>query len=146
MKSFRLKDDQGEPPGGGRNETRDFRSERRTNQTHASTTDPDALLYRQSPGMEAKLGFLGHVRMENRNGLVVDAELTRTSGPAERLAALAMLDRLPTVGSATLGADQGFDAKDFVAERRERRVIPHVAPHTSGRRSAIDRRTTRPPG
>ena len=93
--------------------------------------------------MEARPCFLGHVLMENRNGLVVDAELTRASGHAERLAALAVLDRLPTVGRATLGADKGFDAKEFVAELRERRVTPHIARNTSGRSSAIDGRTTR---
>jgi hypothetical protein len=84
--------------------------------------------------------------MENRHGLVVDAELTRASGHAERLAALAMLDRLPTAGPATLGADRGFDAADFVMELRERWVTPHVAQNTSGRRSAIDGRTTRHEG
>jgi hypothetical protein len=83
--------------------------------------------------------------MENRHGLVVDAELTRASGHAERLAALAMLDRLPTLGPMTLAADRGFDARDFVMELRERRVTPHIAQNTSGRRSAIDGRTTRHP-
>lgn len=112
----------------------------------ASTTDPDALLYRKGPGMEARLCFVGHVPMENRHGLGVDAELTRASGHAERLAALAMLDRLPTVGPMTLAADRGFDARDFVIELRERRVTPHIAQNTSGRRSAIDLRTTRHPG
>jgi hypothetical protein len=96
--------------------------------------------------MEARLCFLGHVLMENRNGLLVDAELTRASGHAERLAALAMLDRLPTTGQATLGADKGFDAESFVLELRERRVTPHLAQNTSGRRSAIDGRTTRHAG
>jgi hypothetical protein len=96
--------------------------------------------------MEAKLCFLGHVLMENRHGLVVDAELTRASGHAERLAALAMLDRLPTAGPATLGADRGFDAESFVLELRERRVTPHIARNTSGRASAIDGRTIRHPG
>ena len=146
LKSFRPKDDGDAPPGGGRNGSRDFRGERRSNASHASTTDPDALLYRRGPGMEARLCFVGHVLMENRSGLVVDAELTRASGHAERLAALAMLDRLPTVGPATLGADRGFDAKDFVMELRERQVTPHIAQNTSGRRSAIDGRTTRHPG
>ena len=146
LKSFRPKDDGDAPPGGGRNGSRDFRGERRSNASHASTTDPDALLYRRGPGMEARLCFVGHVLMENRSGLVVDAELTRASGHAERLAALAMLDRLPTVGPATLGADRGLDAKDFVMELRERQVTPHIAQNTSGRRSAIDGRTTRHPG
>jgi hypothetical protein len=130
----------------GANPSRDFRGERRSNATHGSTTDPDALLYRKGPGMEARLCFVGHVLMENRSGLVVDAELTRASGHAERLAALAMLDRLPTAGPATLGADRGFDAGDFVRELRERRVTPHIAQNTSGRRSAIDGRTTRHQG
>src|SRR4030095_14931489 len=94
MKSFRPKDGDGTPPtDGGRKPSRDFRGERRSNATHGSTTDPDALLYRKGPGMEARLCFVGHVLMENRSGLVVDAELTRASGHAERLAALAMLDR-----------------------------------------------------
>ena len=91
MKSFRPKDGSGEPTTGGKNGSRDFHGERRSNHTHASTTDPDALLYRKGPGMEAKLCFLGHVLMENRNGLLVDAELTRASGHAERLASLAMV-------------------------------------------------------
>jgi hypothetical protein len=92
--------------------------------------------------MEARLCFVGHVLMENRS----DAELTRASGHAERLAALAMLDRLPTVSPITLAADRGFDAQDFVMELRGRRVTPHIAQNTSGRRSAIDGRTTRHPG
>jgi transposase len=146
LKSFRAKDGSGERPTSGKNGTRNFRGERRTNETHTSTTDPDALLYRKGPGMEARLCFLGHVLMENRNGLLVDAELTRASGHAERLAALAMLDRLPTTGQATLGADKGFDAESFVLELRERRVTPHLAQNTSGRRSAIDGRTTRHAG
>jgi transposase len=146
MKSFRPKGGDGEPPeGGGRNGSRDFRGERRCNETHASTTDPDARLYRKGPGMEAKLGFLGHVLMENRSGMLVDDELTRASGHAERLAALAMVDCLPTRGR-TLGADRGYDAKDFVAELRDRWITPHVAQNTSGRRSAIDGRTTRHAG
>jgi transposase len=148
MKSFRPKEGDDTPPtdGGGRNPGRDFRGERRSNASHGSTTDPDALLYRKGPGMEARLCFVGHVLMENRHGLVVDAELTRASGHAERLAALAMLDRLPSAGPATVGADRGFDAKDFVMELRERQVTPHIAQNTSGRRSAIDARTTRHEG
>jgi transposase len=148
MKSFRPKDDPSEPPppGGDRNRSRDFHGERRANDSHASTTDSDARLYRKGPGQEAKLCFVGHVLMENRHGLVVDAELTRASGHAERLAALAMLDRLPTVSPITLAADRGFDARDFVTELRARRVTPHIAQNTSGRRSAIDGRTTRHPG
>jgi transposase len=146
MKSFRPIDGPDDRPRGGRNGTRDFHGERRTNDSHASTTDPDARLYRKGPGQEAKLCFVGHVLMENRHGLVVDAELTRAFGHAERLAALAMLDRLPTMGPVTLAADRGFDARDFVMELRERRITPHIAQNTSGRRSSIDGRTTRHPG
>ena len=152
MKSFRPKDEagaDGPPPvePGGRNAEVDFRGEKRTNATHASTTDPDALLYRKSPGTGAKLCFIGHVLMENRNGLVVDAEMTRVSGHAERLAALEMVDGVAVEGRRiTLGADKGYDARDFVEELRERNVTPHVAQNLSGRRSAIDRRTTRHPG
>jgi hypothetical protein len=148
MKSFRPKEGDGTPPtdGGGRNPSRDFRGARRSNASHGSTTDPDALLYRKGPGMEARLCFVGHVLMENRHRLVVDAELTRASGHAERLAALAMLDRLPTAGPATVGADRGFDAKDFVMELRARQVTPHIAQNTSGCRSAIDGRDHPPRG
>ena len=152
MKSFRPKDEAGadEPPPvepGGHNAEVDFRGEKRTNATHASTTDPDALLYRKSPGTGAKLCFIGHVLMENRNGLVVDAEMTRVSGHAERLAALEMVEGVAVEGRRiTLGADKGYDARDFVEELRERNVTPHVAQNLSGRRSAIDRRTTRHPG
>jgi transposase len=146
LKSFRPRDGSGAPPSGGKNGSRDFRDERRSNATHASATDPDALLYRKGPGMEARLCFLAHMLMENRNGLIVDAELTRASGHAERLAALAMIDRLPTVSPATLGADRGFDAQDFVLELRQRLITPHIAQNLSGRRSAIDGRTTRHPG
>jgi transposase len=135
------------PEGGGRNVPADFKGEKRSNQTHRSTTDPDARLYRKGPGMEAKLCFIGHALMENRSGLVVDARLTRVSGHAERLAALEMIapfaDRPRAI---TLGADRGYDAADFVEELRTKNIRPHVARNTSGRRSAIDRRTTRHPG
>ena len=149
MKSFRPKEppDAEGPEGGGRNTPADFRGEKRSNQTHRSTTDPDARLYRKGPGMEARLCFIGHGLMENRSGLIVDARLTRVSGHAERLAALDMIagfaDRPRAV---TLGADKGYDAADFVEELRTINVRPHVARNTSGRRSAIDRRTTRHPG
>src|SRR6476661_6074817 len=122
MKSFRPKgegDTDDPASGGGRNLEVDFKGEKRSNETHESTTDPEARLYRKGAGMEAKLCFIGHALMENRSGLVIDAELTRASGHAERLAALAMLDRLPTIGRVTLGADKGFDTQDFVAELRE---------------------------
>jgi transposase len=151
MKSFNPK----EPPAngggdggsGGRNAPADFRGEKRSNQTHCSTTDPDARLYRKGPGMEAKLCFIGHGLMENRSGLIVDARLTRVSGHAERLAALDMIEGFGDRPRAiTLGADKGYDAADFVEELRTINVRPHVARNTSGRRSAIDRRTTRHPG
>jgi hypothetical protein len=119
----------------------------RSNQTHRSTTDPDARLYRKGPGMEAKLCFIGHGLMENRSGLIVDSRLTRVSGHAERLAALDMIEGVADRPRAvTLGADKGYDAADFVEELRTLNVRPHVARNTSGRHSAIDRRTTRHPG
>ncbi len=154
MKSFRHKEppDAGGMPedgkiGGGRNAPADFRGEKRSNETHRSTTDPDARLYRKGPGMEAKLCFIGHGLMENRSGLIVDARLTRVSGHAERLAALAMIEGFADRPRAvTLGADKGYDAADFIEELRTINVRPHIARNTSGRRSAIDRRTTRHPG
>ena len=134
----------GEPTGGGRNAPADFKGEKRSNETHRSTTDPDAKLYRKGPGMEAKLCFIGHGLMENRSGLLVDARLTRVSGHAERLAALDMIQHQADRPRAiTLGADKGYDAADFVEELRTMNVRPHVAQNTSGRSSAIDRRTTR---
>jgi len=149
MKSFKPKQPPagGDSGGGGRNAPADFRGEKRSNQTHGSTTDPDARLYRKGPGMEAKLCFIGHGLMENRSGLIVDARLTRVSGHAERLAALDMIDGFADRPRAvTLGADKGYDAADFVEELRTINVRPHVARNTSGRRSAIDGRTTRHPG
>jgi transposase len=149
MKSFKPKDPPpGDPPTeGGRNAPADFRGEKRSNETHASTTDPDARLYRKGPGMEAKLCYIGHGLMENRSGLIVDARLTLVSGHAERLAALDMIQHHADRPCAiTLGADRGYDTADFVEELRTMNVRPHVAQNTSGRRSAIDRRTTRHPG
>jgi transposase len=145
MKSFKPKDPpDGGDPGGGRNAPVDFKGQKRSNETHRSTTDPDARLYRKGPGMEAKLCFIGHGLMENRSGLVVDARLTRVSGHAEQLAALDMIERCANRPKAiTLGADKGYDAADFVEELRTLNVRPHVARNTSGRRSAIDGRTTR---
>src|SRR5712672_1449537 len=149
MKSFKPNEppDAGGTGGGGRNAPTDFRGEKRSNQTHRSTTDPDARLYRRGPGMEAKLCFIGHGLTENRCGLMVDARLIRVSGHAERLAALDMIEpRADRPRAITLGADRGYDAADFVEELRTRNVRPHVAQNKSGRRSAIDRRTTRHPG
>ena len=152
MKSFRPKDGSGEPPGPGRNGERDFRCEKRSNETHASTTDPDARLYRKSAGQESRLCYLGHALMENRNGLVVDASLTHATGTAERAAALAMLDRRPRRHRITLGADKLFDVEAFVGDLRARQVTPHIAINGAVsktgkvRKTALDGRTTRHAG
>jgi transposase len=149
MKSFKPKDppEGGDAEGGGRNASVDFKGQKRSNETHRSTTDPDAMLYRKGPGMEAKLCFIGHGLMENRSGLIVDARLTRVSGHAERLAALDMIERFADRPVAiTLAADKSYDAADFVEELRTMNVRPHVAQNMNGRRSAIDKRTTRHPG
>jgi transposase len=147
LKSFRPKDGSDEPPAAGRNAERDFHGEARTNDTHASTTDEDAKLFRKGRGKEAKLCFIGHALMENRNGLVVGAVATKASGHAERLAALHLME--PHGGRATavtLGADKAYDTADFVMECREAGITPHLAQNTAGRRSAIDGRTTRHAG
>ena len=146
MKSFKPRHDgSGEPPSaGGRNSEADFHGEKRSNETHASTTDPDARLYRKGQGKEAKLCFIGHGLMENRSALLVDTCLTPAGGHAERAAALHMIEphaERPT--AITLGADKAFDAEDFVNELRTMKVTPHVAQNISHRRSAIDGRTTR---
>jgi IS5 family transposase len=146
MKSFRPKDGSGEPPTPGRNGERDFHGEKRSNETHASVTDPDARLYRKGPGQPAKLAYLGHVLMENRHALVADARLTLATGTAEREAALEMVAARPGNHRITLGADKAYDVAEFVADLREYNVTPHVAQNTANRRSAIDRRTTRHPG
>jgi transposase len=144
MKSVRPKDDDSGPPGGGgKNRDIDYRGEKRRNETHASTTDPEAQLMRKGLGKETKLSYMGHVLMENRNGLVVDVMLTQATGKAEREAALRMLERLPRRKKRrTLGADKGYDSRDFVRDVRHQNVTPHVAQNESGRRSAIDGRTT----
>ena len=146
MKSFRPKDGSGEPPAPGRNGERKFHCGKRSNETHASTTDPDARLYKKSPGASATLCYMGHVVMENRNGLVVAAEMTQASGTGEREAAIAMVEDLPGSQRITLAADKAYDTADFVAEMRRLGVTPHVTQNTKGRRSAIDGRTTRHPG
>ena len=150
MKSFQPMDGSGTPPETpdrpGRNGERDFRGEKRSNETHRSTTDPQAQLYRKSDGQPAKLAWLGHVLMENRNGLIVDAELTQATGWAERAAALAMIETAAPGGGVTLGADKAYDAASHVANLRAQGVTPHVAQNTSRRRSAIDGRTTRHAG
>jgi transposase len=134
------------PPDDPGNPSLDFHGERRTNATHASTTDPEAHLYKKAKGQEAKLAYLGHVLMENRHGLVVDTRVTQATGTAEREAALAMAEAIPGQQRVTLGADKNYDTRDCVRELRGLRVTPHVAQNTSGRSSAIDGRTTRHPG
>jgi IS5 family transposase len=138
-------------PTGPRNMGRNFRGERRSNQTHTSTTDPDARLFRKAAGQASQLAYMGHVLTENRYGLVVDVRTTRAHGRAERMAALDMLEAQGERRWRTLGADKGYDTKDFVAELREQGVTPHVARNVietpkKRRRSAIDERTTRHPG
>ena len=150
MKSFKPKDPEppdGQEPPPGRNGEISFRGERRSNETHASTTDPEARLYRKGDGKEAKLCFMGHALMESRHGLIVDACVTLADGHAERVAALAMIEkRADRPTRITLGTDKGYDAEDFVNELRAMNVTPHVAQNTSGRRSAIDGRVTRHEG
>jgi transposase len=146
LKSFKPKDgsDDEPPASGGRNAEADFHGEKRRNETHASTTDPDARLYKKGAGKEAKLCFIGHGLMENRHGLMVDACLTRADGHAERVAALHMMEpHADRPRAVTLGADKAYDAEDFVNELRAMKVTPHVAQSTNGRRSAIDGRTAR---
>ncbi len=139
QKSFRPKDEPPKPGGGAREV--DFHGEKRHNQTHQSTTDPDARLYRKSKGSEAKLSYLGHVLMENRSGLLIRTMVTEANGTAERDAALLMAEKIPGSKRVTLGADKNYDTRDFVRELRRMNVTPHVAQNTSNRSSAIDRRT-----
>jgi transposase len=146
QKSVRRKDgnDDDYPDGVGRNAGRNFQGEKRSNETHQSRTDPDALLARKGNTHPARPSYAGHLLMENRNGLIVAAELTPATGTAEREAALELTEVLKD--GATVGADKGYDVAAFVTELRERRITPHVAQNTSNRRSAIDGRTTRHPG
>ena len=146
-KSFVPKDGPNEPPqagDGGRNAQADWRGKKRSNDTHASTTDADARLYRKSDNTPAVLGYLGHILMENRSGLVVGAVVSHADGRAEREQALRLIERTPGRHAKTLGADKAYDTREFVAACRERNVTPHVARHErrwGGR--AIDGRTTR---
>ena len=144
MKSFRPKDDQDPPSSGGRNSEVNFKGEKRKNETHRSTTDPDARLLKKGKGKEAKLCFMGHALMENRSGLVVDSRLTHATGTAERDAALEMIEDVPGTQQITLGADRGYDVASFVKDLRQLRATPHVAQKTKG--TAIDKRTTRHAG
>jgi transposase len=147
MKSFRRKDGADEPPTGpGRNAERNFHGERRSNDTHASTTDPDARLYRKSKGQPARLCYMGHLLIENRHGLIVDTRTTHATGRAEREAAEDMIAAKPRTRRCSLGADKAYDTAEHVARLRALGVTPHVAQNTAGRRSAIDGRTTRHPG
>jgi transposase len=148
-KSFRPKDEPPSPPGGASNPAVDFRGTARTNDTHASRTDPDARLYKKSAGTEARLCYLGHALMENRSGLIVGATVTHASGTAERAAALGLLRRQRRRrGRRTVGGDKLFDTRGFVDDTRAAGFTPHVAQTTEtvSRYSAIDARTTRHPG
>ena len=144
LKSFQRKDaPAGPPPDDPGNPTIDFHGERRSNETHASTTDPEARLFRKGKGHESKLCHQGHVLMENRHGLAVDGVVTPPTGTAERETAVELISRVPSHGRVTLGADKGYDTREFVAVLREMAVTPHVTQNTTNRTSAIDDRTTR---
>jgi transposase len=148
-KSFQPKQGKSLPPSDDdpSNPTMDFRGEKRSNQTHASKTDPEALLARKGQGKESKLSYTGNLLMENRNGLIVDAEVFQSKGTAERDAALIMLERLPGTQPVTVGGDKGFDTRGFVEECRNVRATPQVAQnHARPGGSAIDGRTTRHTG
>jgi transposase len=149
-KSFRPKngDDDQTPSGPGRNAQANWKGKPRTNDTHESTTDPDARLYRKSHNTASVLCYQGHVLMENRSGLVVGAVVTHADGKGERAAALAMLDTIPGEHRKTLGADKAYDTKDFVAACRERNITPHIAVYDNRAHggSTIDARTTRHAG
>ena len=134
------------PPDDPGNPTVSFRGEKRSNETHESKTDPDVLLARKSEGKESKLGYSGNLRVENRNGLIVDAEVFQANGTAERDAALIMLAK-PGTQSVTVGGNKGFDTFGFAAECRNLRMVPHVAQNVERcGGSAIDGRTTRHSG
>jgi transposase len=146
-KSFRPKDDDRTPPDEPKNPTVNFHGQQRRNDTHQSTTDPEARLYKKAVGREAKLGYLAHLLTENRHGFIIDTAVTDAMGTAERDAALAMLGELPlTTRRVTVGGDKNFDMPAWVAAVRTMGITPHVAQHTLRRRSAIDGRTTRHPG
>jgi transposase len=142
QKSFRAKDGSDDDDGS------DFHGHKRSNDTHESTTDPDARLYKKSYGKESKLAYLGHALVENRNGLIAAAAVTQADGHGERKAALEMLQNKQKgcKRRITVGADKAYDAKDFVAAARQLNVTVHVTKNNKGRRSNIDRRTTRHTG
>ena len=145
LKSFQAKEQKSvTPPDDPGNPTVNFHGEKRSNDTHASKTDPESLLARKGPGKEAKLSYSGHLLVENKNGLIVDAEGLQANGTAERDAALLMLEKLRGTKTVTVGGDKGFDTRGFVGECRHLRVTPHVAQnHARAGGSAIDARTTR---
>jgi transposase len=147
-KSFKPKEEtQGSAPDDPGNPTVNFRGEKRSNETHESKTDPEARLARKGAGKESKLSYSGNLLVENRNGLIVDAEVFQANGTAERDAALIMLEQIEGTQPLTVGGDKGFDTRDFVKECRHMRVTPHVAQNLERRGgSAIDGRTTRHPG
>jgi transposase len=147
LKSFHRKGAKNPPPDDPGNPTVDFHGEKRSNDTHESTTDPDALLARKGSGKEAKLSYNGNLLIENRNGLIVTTELFQANGTAERDAALVMLEQIPGGHRVTVGADKAYDTRDFVAECRNLTVTPHVAQNTKRTGgSAIDQRTARHAG
>lgn len=143
LKSFKPRDGGDPPKGGSRNPSVDFHGEQRTNDTHGSTTDPEARLARKGKGKEARLCFAGHIFMENRNGIATDVKVTMATGTAEPDTALEMVDKIPGTRRITLGADKGYDTKDFVTACRDMRVTPHVARR---QHSIVDERTTRHEG
>ena len=149
MKSFRRRDGSDDPPDGGRNGEQNFRGEKRSNETHVSTTDPDARLYRKGDGRESRLCYMGHAIMENRNGLAIYGEVTHATGTAEREVVLAWIDERRSRRRITLGADKAYDVFDFVQALKQRNVTPHIAingtisRHGIARRTAVDRRITR---
>jgi transposase len=147
-KSFKLKGGAGRPPDDPKNPTVNFHGQTRRNDTHQSTTDPDARLYKKAVGREAKLGYLAHLLTENRHGLIVDTAVTAASGTAERDAALIMLGELPlTTRRLTVAADKAYDTRAWVTAVRRLRITPHVAQNEFGYGgSAIDARTTRHAG
>ena len=147
VKSFQAKDKKNAPPDDPGNPTVNFRGEKRSNQTHESNSDPDALLARKGPGKEAKLSYSGNLLVENRNGLIVSSLVWEATGTAERDAAMVLLQDVPGSERVTVGGDKGFDTAEFVRECRNMSVTPHVAQNLARRGgSAIDGRTTQHAG
>ena len=144
QKSYRRKDDDNGPPDGGRNSEANFHGEKRSNKTHESKTDGDALLAKKGPGKEARLSYMGHTVMENRNGLIVKAAASQATGKAEREVSAELLANLPGSKRKTVGADKNYDTRDFVRDCRDMKITPHVARNDKRPGgSAIDGRTSR---